>query len=326
MQKFTIGISGDLLNKNGLPCFGETPLKKLYSRNDVELIWMPKDIDQISQDMSAKYDAILLNLPKATAESVERDDCKLKIISRFGVGYDSVDIKAMKEKNIIVTNTPNAVRRPVAIAAMTMIFSLSGRIFEKDDLVRTGRWNERTDYMGLGLTKKVLGILGAGNIGTELIALTKPFFKKIISYDPNLSDETIRRKGAKKVDFFNLAEESDFIVLLCNLNNHTRGLINLDFFKKMKNSSYLINMSRGPVINEKDLIFSLDNNLIKGAGLDVMDEEPVNMKNKILSFKNTILSPHALCWTDECFEDIANEAIDSIINFIENKNIINKVV
>ena len=96
--KFKVGISGDLINSDGKPCFGKKSLEKFYNRRDIDLEWMDAKITEISQDMSAKFDAILLNLPKATKRSVERKDCRLKIISRFGVGYDSVDIEEMKKK------------------------------------------------------------------------------------------------------------------------------------------------------------------------------------------------------------------------------------
>ena len=115
-MKIKVGISGDLLNSNGIPCFGNKALSKIKTRSDIEITWMDKSIKEITEEMASKFDAILLNIPKASAKSVSRDDCKLKIISRFGVGYDSVDIEAMKEKGIVVTNTPNAVRRPVAVA------------------------------------------------------------------------------------------------------------------------------------------------------------------------------------------------------------------
>ena len=125
---FKVGISGDLLNSNNQPCFGKAPLDFFKKRDDIEISWMDKDIKEISPEMSSKFDAILLNLPQATAYSVSGDNCKLKIISRFGVGYDSVDIKAMKRKNIVVTNTPIAVRRPVAVAALTMIFASASKL------------------------------------------------------------------------------------------------------------------------------------------------------------------------------------------------------
>jgi D-3-phosphoglycerate dehydrogenase len=256
---------------------------------------------------------------------VSKADCKLKIISRFGVGFDSVDINAMKEKGIVVTNTPNAVRRPVAVAALTMIFAMASKLIVKDKLVREGNWDERTNNMGTGLLQKTLGIIGAGSIGTETIKLSKPFFKNILAYDPFLSEQQIFEKGAVKSNLTELASKSDFIVILCNLDDNTRGMINSDFFLNMKNSAYIFNLSRGPVINENHLEKALDNKIIFGAGLDVTNIEPISLDSKLLSFKNVIITPHALCWTDECFNDIAVEAIQSILNFIDNKPILNQV-
>ena len=127
---FRIGISGDLLNSRDEPCFGMGPLNLLKDREDIEISWMDKSITELDKEMTSKFDAILLNLPKANANCVSDSNCKLKIISRFGVGFDSVDIAAMKKKNIIVTNTPNAVRRPVAVAALTMIFAVAGKLLQ----------------------------------------------------------------------------------------------------------------------------------------------------------------------------------------------------
>jgi|TARA_B110000240_G_C13495281_1_gene451415 phosphoglycerate dehydrogenase-like enzyme len=323
--KIKVGISGDLLNEDNEPCFGNEALLKLENRDDIEISWMDKNIQEITPEDASKFDAILLNLPTASAQSVARKDCKLKIISRFGVGYDSVDISAMKEKNIIVTNTPNAVRRPVAVAALTMIFALSSRLLIKNDLVRSGKWNDRTNFMGKGLTKKTLGIIGAGSIGKETIKLSQPFFNNIIAFDPFLSKTQLHDNGALKVELTELAQKSDFIVILCNLNEETKGMINKSFFSKMKKSAYIINLSRGPVINEKDLEVALENKSIFGAGLDVTSQEPLALDSQLMSYENIILTPHSLCWTDECFHNIASEAIESIINFFDQKPIINQV-
>ncbi len=324
-MKIKVGISGDLLNEDNEPCFGNEALLKLENRDDIEISWMDKNIQEITPEDASKFDAILLNLPTASAQSVARKDCKLKIISRFGVGYDSVDISAMKEKNIIVTNTPNAVRRPVAVAALTMIFALSSRLLIKNDLVRSGKWNDRTNFMGKGLTKKTLGIIGAGSIGKETIKLSQPFFNNIIAFDPFLSKKQLYDNGALKVELIELAQKSDFIVILCNLNEETKGMIDKSFFSKMKQSAYIINLSRGPVINEKDLEMALKNKSILGAGLDVTTQEPLALDSQLMSYKNVILTPHSLCWTDECFHNIASEAIDSIINFFDKKLILNQV-
>ena len=322
---FKVGISGDLLNSSNEPCFGKGPLKLLKDREDIEISWMDKSMTELDTEMTSKFDAILLNLPKANANCVSNSNCKLKIISRFGVGFDSVDIKAMKKKNIIVTNTPNAVRRPVAVAALTMIFAAAGRLFQKDHLVRSGNWNDRTNFMGKGLSRKTLGVIGAGNIGAETIKLSNPFFKNIIAYDPYKSKSQISKTGATKVHLTELANNSDFIVILCNLDNETKGMINSDFFSNMKKSAYIFNLSRGPVINEYHLEKALENKNISGAGLDVTENEPLSINSKLLKFENVIITPHALCWTDECFKDIATEAIKSIINFVDKKPILNQV-
>ena len=324
-MKIKVGISGDLLNSNGIPCFGNEALSKIKSRSDMAITWMDKSINEITEEMASKFDAILLNIPKASAKSVCRDDCKLKIISRFGVGYDSVDIEAMKEKGIVVTNTPNAVRRPVAVAALTMIFALSGKLLKKNYLVRAGQWNDRTNFMGMGLTQKTLGIVGAGSIGQETIKLSQPFFKKIIAFDPFLTKEELHSKGTLKTDLIKLAKSSDIIVVLCNLNKSTQGMINNKFFSNMKKTSYIINLSRGPVINEKDLELALENKMIAGAGLDVTSVEPLSPNSKLMSFENVILTPHSLCWTDECFHNIATEAINSILNFFDGTKLENQV-
>jgi phosphoglycerate dehydrogenase-like enzyme len=202
---------------------------------------------------------------------------------------------------------------------------MAGKLLIKDKLVRTGRWNERTNHMGIGLVNKTLGIIGAGSIGSETIKLAKPFFKNILAFDPFLSEDQINQKGAQKSDLFELAKNSDFIAVLCNLDKSTEGMINSDFFSEMKETAYILNLSRGPVINEKDLEYALENKFIAGAGLDVTTLEPLPNSSRLLDFKNVIITPHALCWTDECFNDIASEAINSIINFIDKKPILNQV-
>ena len=322
---FKVGISGDLLNNKNEPCFGIKPLNLLKDRDDIDISWMDKSITELDTEMTSKFDAILLNLPKANADCVSNSDCKLKIISRFGVGFDSVDIEAMKNQNIIVTNTPNAVRRPVAVASLTMIFAVAGKLLQKDHLVRSGNWNERTNFMGTGLSRKTLGIVGAGSIGTETIHLSKPFFKNILAYDPFKSKNQLSQIGAIKVELIELANKSDFIVILCNLDSSTKGMIKNDFFSNMKKSAYIFNLSRGPVINENHLENAIETKEIAGAGLDVTEEEPLSTDSKLLRYENVIITPHALCWTDECFNDIATEAINSILNFIDKKPILNQV-
>ena len=133
-MQFTLGISGELLKKDGNPCFGERPLEALYKEKKIFVEWMKPNIPIEFENETSKYDAILLNSSKLTKESINPKNNKLKIVSRFGVGYDSVDLDVLKKNKIILTNTPNAVKRPVAVASLTMILSLSSKLMIKDKL------------------------------------------------------------------------------------------------------------------------------------------------------------------------------------------------
>ena len=152
-----------------------------------------------------------------------------------------------------------------------------------------------------------------------------PFFKNILANDPFKSKKRLSEIGAIKVDLIELACKSDFIVILCNLDSNTKGIIKNDFFSNMKKSAYIFNLSRGPVINESHLENALEAKEIAGAGLDVTEKEPISIDSKLLKYENVIITPHALCWTDECFNDIATEAISSILNYIDKKPILNQV-
>ena len=196
----------------------------------------------------------------------------------------------------------------------------------KDRLLREGRWNERTNHMGVGLINKTLGLIGFGGIGKEFVKISKDLFKKVICYDPFVDKQEMKNLQVDKVGFDEIANSSDFLVILCDLNEKTRGMIDSSFLNKMKRNSYLINLSRGPIVNENDLIVSLRQNKIAGAGLDVMTNEPIEVNNELINLSNTILTPHSLCWTDECFDSIATEAISSILNYFNNESILNRVI
>ncbi|MEM1307613.1 MAG: NAD(P)-dependent oxidoreductase, partial [Pseudomonadota bacterium] len=262
----------------------------------------------------AEYDALHVNLPKVTANSVATDNVRCRIVARNGVGFDTVDLDAMTERGVIVTNTPIAVRRPVAVATLTLLFALAGRLFDKDRIVREGRWNDRVNYMGTGLTSRTLGIVGAGSIGREIVRLASPFFGRIIASDPYVDAADIEAAGGSKVDLDRLFGEADFVVSCALLTEETRHLINADAFRAMKPTAYFVNVGRGPLHDEQALIAALQSGEIAGSGLDVTEVEPIAPANPLLTMDNTIITAHALCWTDECFEDIARAAIRSIVD------------
>jgi D-3-phosphoglycerate dehydrogenase len=311
---FKVGITRDLLTADGTPCFAPHALDILKANPAITWEWIPETLSEITPDVAARYDAIHVNLPRVTAASVARADCKLKIVARNGVGYDSVDVAALSARRIVLTNTPLAVRRPVAVATLTMLFALAGRLLQKNDLSHTGRWNDRVQFMGQGLTTRTLGVVGAGGIGQEILRLAQPFFKTMLAADPYAQTATIAAMGAQLVPLDDLMRRADFVVVCCLLNDETRHLINRERLALMKNTAYFINMGRGPIVDEKALIDVLRSGAIAGAGLDVTDQEPIADDNPLLTFDNVIVTPHALCWTDECFYDIAASALQSIVD------------
>ncbi len=316
---FKLGLSKDLLDANGNPSFGPGPMEILNNEPGIVYEFLPESVSEITPDIMATYDGLYVNSPQVTAHSVSRSDCRVKIVARHGVGYDSVDVKALADKGIITTNTPVAVRRPVAVAALTFIFALAGRLITKNKLTREGRWHERTSHMGLGLTTRTLGVIGAGGIGQELLALAKPFGWRMLAADPHVPTSRIEALGADHVSTETLLSQSDFVVCSLILNAKTHHFLNAHRLGLMKKKAYLINMARGPVIDEAALIHALQSGALAGAALDVFEQEPVAADNPLLAMDNVLLTPHSLCWTDECFDQIAREGLGCVVSFANGR-------
>jgi D-3-phosphoglycerate dehydrogenase len=320
MGKFKAGLTRDLLTASGQPSFGSGPLDLLEKAADVlEWEYIPESVTEITPDLASRYDAIYVNAPKVTAASVARPDCRLALVARHGVGYDSVDVAAMTRAGVLVTNTPIAVRRPVATMAITYVLALAQKMLIKDRLTRAGKWNQRNEHMGRGLTGKTLGIVGAGGTGQETLKLVRGFDMRLLVADPYADTAKIEALGAMLVPLPTLLRESDFVVLTCLLNDETRHLIDAEALASMKPDAYLINVARGPVVDEPALIEALREHRIAGAGLDVFEQEPIAPDNPLLAMDHVIVSPHALCWTDENFNAIATDGLTSVVDVARGK-------
>ena len=311
MEKaFRVGVTSDILDARGEPAFGREPLKAL---DGVQWEWLPRGLREITADHAAQFDALYVNSPRVPAPAVARPDLRLKIVSRHGVGYDSVDLEAMTRAGVLVANTPNAVPRPVATMALLFILALSHRLFAKDRITREGNWPARLDLMGMGLTGRALGVIGAGRIGKELLRLARPLDLKLLAADPYAETLELNYIGARHVPLDELMRESDFVVVACLLNEETRGLVGARELALMKPTAYFINVARGPIVDETALYEALAARRIAGAGLDVFEQEPTPAENPILKLDNVIVTPHALCWTDELFGNIARTAIGAVL-------------
>lgn len=318
-RPFRVGLSRDLLDARGEPSFGRGALALLDEDPRIEWEWVPESVAEITPAIMARYDGLYVNSPQVGAASVAGPDLRTRIVARHGVGYDSVDVPALAARGVVVTNTPVAIRRPVSVAALTFILAFAGRLIEKDRLTRAGRWNERTSHMGLGLTRRTLGVIGAGGIGRELLALARPFGWRMLAADPFVEEAAVRALGAGLVPLDTLLAEADFVVATVLLNDQTRHLMNAERFAQMKRSAFFVNLSRGPICDEPALIAALQDGTIAGAGIDVYEQEPVDPANPLLALDNVMVTPHALCWTDECFDAIAREGLGCIVDFANGR-------
>jgi phosphoglycerate dehydrogenase-like enzyme len=326
--KFRVGITRDNIKPDGKPIFDESAFKILREAG-IEYEFLSEIEAELTPETAAKYDALAVMLAKVTRKTVSGPNRRLKLIARFGVGYDTVDVPACTENGVILSITPDGVRRPVATSALTFILMLAQKVMIKDRLTREGRWGERMNHFGTGLSGRVLGSIGVGNIGSELFRLATPFSMKHIACDPYVTQESVAPLGVKLVDMDTLFREADFLCVNCPLSDETRTLVGSRQFGMMKPSAYFINTARGPIVDEKALIEALSANRIAGAGLDVFEREPVSMDNPLLKLENVVVTPHHICLTDECINTVAASVFSACRDLAAGrvpKNVVNQEV
>jgi D-3-phosphoglycerate dehydrogenase len=320
-------VTRDFLNDRGEIASPGVTFDLLHGDDRIAWEYLPDNVDAISADLAARYDAILTLRPRYTAESVGRADRRLALIARFGVGYDRIDVDACTRAGVLITITPEGVRRPVAQAVITFVLALAGNLMQKDRITRRGDWGAAWDYTGIGVQGRTLGLIGAGNIGRDVVKLATPFGMRVLAHDPFVKPEDAAGLGAELVELDRLFRESDFVSVNCPLNAETRGLVNAERLALMKPSAYLINTARGPIVDERALYEALASGRIAGAGLDVFEIEPTLVDNPILKLDNVIVTPHALCWTDQCFRGNSEGACRSILAMAQGEapaNVVNR--
>jgi D-3-phosphoglycerate dehydrogenase len=326
--RFRVGITKDNIKPDGKPIFHESAFKILEDAG-IDYEFLAENEAELTPETAAKYDALAVMLAKVTRKTVSGPNRKLKLIARFGVGYDTVDVPACTENGVILAITPDGVRRPVATSALTFILMLAQKVMTKDRLTREGRWSERMNHFGTGLSGRVLGSIGVGNIGSELFRLAAPFGMKHLACDPYVTQESVAPLGVKLVDMETLLRESDFLCVNCPLNEETRKLVGSRQFSLMKPTAYFINTARGPIVDEKALYEALSANRIAGAGIDVFEQEPVSPDNPLLGLDNIVVTPHHICLTDECISTVAASAFSACRDLAAGRvprNVVNQEV
>ncbi len=240
----------------------------------------------------------------------------LKVISTYSVGFDHIDTKYAKKKKIRVGYTPEVLTDATADLAFSLLLDILRRVSEGDKIIRDGKWKViygAYDYVGLDLHGKTLGILGLGRIGQTLAKRAKAFDMKLVYHNRKRVSKTRERKlGVKYVSFEKLITQSDIISIHVPHTKETDQLFDMKIFRKMKKSAFLINTSRGKIVNEKDLVTALKKKIIAGAGLDVFETEPISKKHPLVKLQNVVLVPHIGSSTKETRAKMAEITVKNL--------------
>jgi D-3-phosphoglycerate dehydrogenase len=284
---------------------------------------------QITATHAARFDCIIMKRSPLGADALGKPDQRLMLVSRNGVGFEHLDVEACTREGVMINTTPEAVQRPVASSILAFMLALAHRLPLRDQMTRAGRWKERNNVLGIGLRGKTLGVIGVGNIGTEVFRLAKPWGMTHLGCEPNAPPEGFPDLNVQLVDLGRLLKESDFVCLCCPHNDQTRRIIGEPELGLMKQTAYLINTARGEIVHESALIEALSQNRIAGAAIDVFENEPPSPENLLFKLDNVIVSSHNICLSDEG-RRLGNHAVAAAVLAVARgeypKNIINPEV
>jgi glyoxylate reductase len=254
---------------------------------------------------------------------------ELKIIAQYAVGYDNIDVAEASRRNIYVTNTPEVLTEASADFAFAQLMAVARRVVESDKYVRNGQWQvawHPSMMLGYDIYGATIGIVGAGRIGQAVARRARGFSMKVLYYSSSPKPEFESETGARRVELDELLREADFVSLHVPLNDGTRGLINADRLALMKKTAFLINNSRGPVVDENALYEALKSGKIAGAALDVFASEPTPADNQLLTLDNVVVAPHISSASHATRARMAVMVAENLIAFFTGKrpaNLIN---
>jgi D-3-phosphoglycerate dehydrogenase len=279
--------------------FGRIGAELIFTqiKGEEELIRVCKDADGLLIQYALLTREVLQQLPKC------------KVIARYGVGVDSIDLRAATDLGIIVANVPNYCVDEVADQAVSMILALIRKMAFFDQKVKSNEWDFRQGRPIHRIKGKTLGLIGSGRVGLEVAKRISAFGVRVMAFDPYLQKTP---QGIELMDLDTVLKESDFISIHCPLNESTRHLIGEKEFQKMGKKPFLINTSRGPIIDEMALIRALAKGQVSGAGLDVLEKEPPDPQNPLLRMENVIISPHISFYSEESISELKRRTAENV--------------
>ncbi len=294
--------------------------RSIFQQQGAEII-VPTVKERLSEedllDLVGEIDGVIAGDDQFSEKVLLKAYPRLKVISKWGTGIDAFDLDACKRLGITVCNTPGAFTDPVADSVLGYILNFSRRLPWMDSQIKKELWDK---LPGQALNESILGVIGVGRIGKAVVRRAKAFGMKIYGNDiQEMPKKFIKETKIHMVSFQELLSVSDFISINCDLNKTSRHLINSITLKLMKKNSVLINLARGPIIDESALINALKNNTIAGAALDVFENEPLPESSPLKNFNNVMLAPHNSNSSPTAWRRVHENSIKNLFNVLRKE-------
>ncbi len=305
---FRVGVTRDIRRADGTLAFEPFDLSAL-EHDGVTWDFLAEDARPLTPGLLDGLDGLYHFSAPVTEASLAGVD-RLAVLARHGVGLDFVDVHACTERGIAITITPGGVTGPMASAAVTLVLALSHRLRERDRALHDAEWGGgRFVPAGIGLKGRTLGLIGYGRIGREVARLLAPWQMRVI-----VSQRTpVSEDGVSYVPLEPLLAEADVVVVACPLTAETRGLLSAERLALMKPTAFLVNVARGAIVDQAALVDALRAERLAGAGVDVVDPEPLPADDPLLALPNVVGAPHSLGYTDELVRGCIDEACNALL-------------
>ena len=285
---------------------------------DIELVFLDTRSPEELIQGAADADGLMVQFAQITRQVIERLD-RCRVISRYGIGVDMVDLNAASERGSLVCNVPDFCIEEVSTHTIGFLLCLNRHIHYHDKMVRSGNWLSTSWGAPRQLPGRALGLVGLGNIGKAVARKAKCLGLRVLAYDPYIPEERGSELGVEMVNLEDLLRRSDFVSLHCPLTDETRYLIGQAQFELMPPSAFLINMSRGPVVDQKALYQALAKHTIAGAALDVFEEEPPPPDEPLFQLDNVICTPHVSSWSEESSTQLKRDTARNVVTVLKGE-------
>ena len=293
------------------------PARAVLSEIGAELELAADSSPESVMKLATDADAVLVTYAKINADMI-RQMKKVRIISRFGIGVDNVDLDAATQKGIVVTKVPDYCIDEVSDHAMALLLAAVRKIPMGTDQVHAGTWKMPNFVPIHRLRGSVLGLVGFGRIPQLVVPKAKAFGMRVVAFDPYVPPEVFQNVGVERMELAELLKVSDYVSIHSPLTPETKGMFNADVFGQMKKGSYVVNTARGPVIDEAALAAAIDSGHIAGAALDVMTNEPP-VNSPLIGKRNVIITPHTSFYSEESLVELQTKAAQEVANVLTGK-------